>query len=139
MTQTTSNLGNETTLAGTAPHDVIRRAVIVLGLLALALIHLLDLNGKLHETPYLGGLYIALIIASLATAQLTAVREHRLVYVAAASIMAGTMAGYILSRTTGLPSSSVDIGNWLEPLGLASLFVEAVVIAACVPALVRSR
>ena len=36
---------------------------------------------------------------------------------------------YILSRTTGLPNATGDIGNWSEPLGLASLFVEGAVIA----------
>jgi hypothetical protein len=34
----------------------------------------------------------------------------------------------VLSRSTGLPSSSADIGHWEEPLGLASLFVEGLVI-----------
>lgn len=39
-----------------------------------------------------------------------------------------TFAGYSLTRTVGLPQSTGDIGNWLEPIGLASLFVEGVVI-----------
>jgi len=42
--------------------------------------------------------------------------------------------GFILSRTTGLPNASDDIGNWTEPLGLASLFVEGAVIAASLSA-----
>jgi hypothetical protein len=33
----------------------------------------------------------------------------------------------VLSRTTGLPGVSDDVGNWTEPLGLASLWVEGVV------------
>jgi len=32
------------------------------------------------------------------------------------------------SRTVGLPAATGDIGNWLEPVGLASLFVEATVV-----------
>jgi hypothetical protein len=32
------------------------------------------------------------------------------------------------SRTTGLPNSTGDIGNWSEELGLASLFVEGAVV-----------
>ena len=35
----------------------------------------------------------------------------------------------MLSRTTGLPNAMDDIGNWTEPLGLASLFVEGGVVA----------
>ena len=37
--------------------------------------------------------------------------------------------GYVLSRSTGLPGDTGDIGNWTEPLGLASLYVEACVFA----------
>ena len=43
-------------------------------------------------------------------------------------------AGYILSRTVGIPGDSGDIGNWGYTLGTVSLFVEAsfvVIAAAC--------
>ncbi|HEV3169178.1 MAG TPA: hypothetical protein VGZ32_02505 [Actinocrinis sp.] len=131
MAITTS--GRDVATAPTAGYEAVRRTVIVLGLLALALIHLLDLQSKLRETPYLGGLYIALIASSIVIAQLLMRRDHDLLHAAAALLAAAAMVGYVLSRTTGLPASSVDIGNWLEPLGLASLFVEAVVILACLP------
>ena len=38
------------------------------------------------------------------------------------------IVGYVLSRTTGLPHSSDDVGNWSEPLGMASLFVEGFLV-----------
>ena len=40
----------------------------------------------------------------------------------------------MISRTVGLPQGADDIGNWTEPLGLASLFVEGslVVLSAAV-------
>jgi hypothetical protein len=47
--------------------------------------------------------------------------------------------GYVLSRTTGLPGAMGDIGNWTEPLGLASLYVEACVFALGVYGLARLR
>jgi hypothetical protein len=40
-----------------------------------------------------------------------------------------TIAAYAVNRTVGMSSSTADIGNWLEPLGLASLFVEAITAA----------
>jgi hypothetical protein len=39
------------------------------------------------------------------------------------------IAGYVVSRTTGLPNATGDVGNWGEPLGVASLFVEGTVVA----------
>jgi hypothetical protein len=44
-----------------------------------------------------------------------------------------------LSRTTGLPGAMGDIGNWTEPLGLASLYVEACVFALSLYGLARFR
>jgi hypothetical protein len=41
-------------------------------------------------------------------------------------------AGYVINRTVGLPQAIDDIGNWTEPLGLASLLVEGFVIAIAV-------
>jgi hypothetical protein len=42
------------------------------------------------------------------------------------------MIGYVLTRTSGLPDASLDVGNWTEPLGLASLVAEGLVF--CVTA-----
>ncbi|MEA2340710.1 MAG: hypothetical protein QOG11_787, partial [Solirubrobacteraceae bacterium] len=41
---------------------------------------------------------------------------------------AAAAAGFVLTRTVGLPQATGDIGNWMEPLGLASLFVEGTLI-----------
>jgi hypothetical protein len=45
----------------------------------------------------------------------------------------------VLTRTVGLPGATDDIGNWLEPLGLASLFVEGAVILLALTGLLRRR
>jgi hypothetical protein len=42
------------------------------------------------------------------------------------------MLGYVLTRTSGLPDATLDVGNWTEPLGLASLVAEGLVF--CVTA-----
>jgi len=36
--------------------------------------------------------------------------------------------GYLLSRGPGLPDYSDDIGNWAEPLGMASLLIEGCLV-----------
>jgi hypothetical protein len=114
--------------------DIGARATIAIGLAGIGLIHLLDAIGKYNETRYLFWMYVALIAASLATAGAVLFTRTRAAFLAAAGLAASAAAGYVLSRTTGLPNATGDIGNWTEPLGLASLFVEGAVVAVALGA-----
>jgi len=116
-------------------HRTVIRAVGVLGLLGVALIHLLDLQSKFHEVPYLGVAYLGLIAATLATAAVLIRHDSRGAWILALVLAGATFAGYAVSRTTGLPSATDDVGNWLESLGLASLFTETCVVVLSVYAL----
>ncbi|HEY7135683.1 MAG TPA: hypothetical protein VIB48_11500 [Acidimicrobiia bacterium] len=108
--------------------DAVLRAAGVLGLFGIALIHFLDVFGKFSETPYLGVAYVFLMAMSVGAA-LRLVHSHSTAaWVLAGTVAALTILGYVLSRTTGLPGATDDIGNWEEPLGLASLFVEGAVV-----------
>src|SRR5215211_7925785 len=49
---------------------------------------------------------------------------------------AGAFAGYVISRTVGLPGLGVET-EWLEPLGLLSLLVEALFMGLYVMVSVR--
>jgi hypothetical protein len=98
-------------------------------LAGVALIHLLDLPGKLSETPYMFVLYVALMVSSIALAVALIRTDDTRVWAAVAVLPALVIVGYVLSRTTGLPQSNDDIGNWSEPLGMASLFVEGSLVA----------
>jgi hypothetical protein len=49
-------------------------------------------------------------------------------WLAALVLPLGALVAFIWSRTAGLPGDAGDIGNWWEPLGLASLFVEALLV-----------
>jgi hypothetical protein len=100
----------------------------IVGLLGVALIHLLDVTGKFAETPYLGWMYIGLIVACTALAGALVRSSDPRVWLATAALPAAVIVGFVLSRTTGLPQASGDIGNWSEPLGMASLFVEGAVV-----------
>ena len=112
-----------------AVRDGIARTIAAVGLAGVALIHLLDLPGKFHETPYLAWLYIALIVACLAGAAALVRSGDSRAWSVAALLPLGPLAGYVLTRTVGLPQATGDIGNWTEPLGLASLFVEGTLAA----------
>jgi hypothetical protein len=109
--------------------DAAARAVTAVGLAGIALIHLLDSIGKYNETRYLFWMYVALMLGSLASAGAVLFTRLRTAWLAAAALAASALVGFVLSRTTGLPNATDDIGNWTEPLGLASLFVEGAVVA----------
>jgi hypothetical protein len=138
---TTWTRPENTTAASGAQEILIRRVVVVLGLLGIALIHLIDLPSKLDEAALIGVGYIMLIIAALVVAEALVRRAGPALWSAAAGLAGATMLAYVASRTTGLPShgGGNDVGNWGESLGIASLFVEGAVLLVSLSALVRHR
>ncbi len=111
-----------------ADEHQVARAAAVIALGGVALIHLLELQGKLAEVAYLGVGYIALIVGCVAAAAMLVHRNSRAGWMLAGGVALATLIGYSATRTVGLPQSTDDIGNWLEPMGLASLFVEGTVV-----------
>jgi hypothetical protein len=115
-----------------AVRDGIARTIAVIGLAGVALIHLLDLPAKFQETPYLAWLYVGLILGCVLIAAALVRTSGPRARTAAALLPLGAIVGYTLTRTIGLPQAMADIGNWAEPLGMASLFVEGSLVAlAC--------
>ena len=112
-----------------AIRDAVFRATAVVGLAGVALIHVLNEPATFHESTYMAWLFVGLILGSIAAATALATRTDTRVWTAATLLQFGAIAGYVISRTVGLPQSGGDIGNWSEPLGLASLFVEGSVVA----------
>jgi hypothetical protein len=116
-------------LIAQAVREAAVRGTVVVGLAGIAVIHAVDSVGKWSEVRYVFWMYMALIVGALATGGAVLFTRSRLALLAAGAIAASAFAGYVLSRTTGLPSATDDIGNWTEPLGLASLVVEGCVVA----------
>ena len=121
-------------------HHAIRNGVVcglaIVGLAGIASIHLLDAQSQFEETPYLGWVYVALILGPIAIAGSLGGGDQACGWTLAprawpaAGVPAfSAVAGYTLSRTTELPGASGDSGNWGEQLGIASLFVEGTVVA----------
>ena len=108
---------------------VVRRGIAAVGLVSIALVHLLDVPDKFDELPYIGVLFVGLIITSLLLAEGMIRTDDMRVWLVAGVVSAATIVGYAISRTSGLPGDEGDdIGNWTEPLGLASLLVEGIVV-----------
>jgi hypothetical protein len=106
--------------------DGITRTVGAVGLLGIALIHTIDAPGHFvgGADTWLGVAYVGLIVSCLILAALLVCVGDRRVWMAAGGLVATTVIGFMLSRTTGLPGDGGDVGNWGEALGVASLFVE---------------
>ena len=130
---TRPNPAPESRRAGSSP---ILRATAIVGLAAIAYIHLLDLSGKLDETPYLGVAYIGLIVGSIVAIGLL-LTGRMSGFRLGGGLAAATFLGYVLSRTTGLPAATDDIGNWTETLGVWSLIAEGLVVVVSFAALTR--
>jgi hypothetical protein len=111
-----------------AVRDGVARSLAVVGLSGIALIHLLDVQSKFQELPYMGVMYVGLIVLAVVLAGLLVRSSDSRTWLAAALLPALVILGYTLTRTTGLPQDSGDIGNWSEPLGIASLFVEGLLV-----------
>jgi hypothetical protein len=112
-----------------AVRDAVTRGVAVVALAGVALIHVLDAPGTFASAAYKGWLYVGLIFACLAAAAALVRGSDRRAWLAAALFPLGAMLAFVVSRTVGLPQGADDIGNWTEPLGLASLVVEGMLVA----------
>jgi hypothetical protein len=98
-------------------------------------IHIALVPEHLREAPYAGVLFIALSAAALALALALAVRGALVVWTMAGALAMSAMLAYVASRWIGLPAMDDDVGDWLNPLGVAALVVESGAVLACSAAL----
>jgi hypothetical protein len=120
---------------------VVGRSVAVpaaAALVGVCLVHLLDGPGSLSDAFYVGALELALAASCVPLAVLLVIRPTRTIWTAALALNVAAMAAFVLSRTTGLPSSTDDIGNWTQTLGVVNLVVEATLIGLAA-AVIRPR
>ena len=124
-------------LGGTplAEERLLLRGAGIVGLGGLSLTHVLNLQDMLEEAPYLGILYFGPIIGGLLLAGMLVRKDSSLAWIAGGALSFMVIIGYVLTRTTGLPNASGDVGNWSLPLGLASLFVEGWTVLVAIWAL----
>jgi hypothetical protein len=110
--------------------DVIARAMGALALIALAVIHVVDLPPTLGPTPLVGIGYLGIIAAALGVSTVLIARSHWLAWAAAGAVAVMAMGGYVLTRALpgGFLGDHGDVGNWRCPLGIAALSVETLII-----------
>ena len=99
------------------------------------LIHLINSPEDLAEGSYTGLLYLANFVGAL-TAATGIYRGRSWGWGLGALVSVGAFAGYVISRTVGLPGLPVET-EWLEPLGVLSLIVEALFVGLFLTVFVR--
>ena len=119
--------------------DTILRGLGAVLLLGVAQIHFLDVFDKFDENVAQGWMFASLIVGCLVATLALVHRSTLLVWTLAALCGLAPLAGYIVSRSVGLAGATDDIGNWKEPLGLASLSVESSLVVVSFYAMVTRR
>jgi hypothetical protein len=112
----------------TAHSATMRSVALMIGLVGIITVHVMDLPGKMAEVPYIGFLYIGIILAAGFLIHRIISGATRNDFLAAAALAAAVIVGYVVNRTLGMPGAVGDIGNWWEPLGFLSVVIEAWVI-----------
>jgi peptidoglycan/LPS O-acetylase OafA/YrhL len=118
------------------------RAARVLAVAALATtsaVHAPVTIEHLHEIPYLGYTFAALVLLTGAAAGSLLVESRTPVWVAVILLCGGALVAYVVSRTVGLPQADDDIGDWANPLGLVAGAAELVVVVVAGLVLLRRR
>ena len=119
-------------------HDIVPATTQVLGVvsaLALATIHLIEMPEDFEEMPYLGVLFgIGSVLLIVSAVGLIRRPSSGAAWAVGALSAGGMLAGYWISRTVGLPGMEREA--WGEPLGVLSLILEVVFLAAAVTAFV---
>jgi len=104
---------------------------------AIGVIHLVEAPEYWGEVHYIGALFVVTAIGAILAAVAIA-RGDRWGWALGLAIAVGDGAGYVLSRTVGIPRFREN--SWetfLEPVGLASLAVEALFVILAVRLMTR--
>jgi hypothetical protein len=115
-----------------AVDDAIARIVAIGALVAIALVHILQLPTAFDAIGYLGALFIAAVVAAGVLAAVLARTSDDRAWALAGGLAGLILLGYVLSRSVGLPGFTDDMGDWADAPGLASMLLESLeVVVAC--------
>jgi hypothetical protein len=110
---------------------MILRATAIVLLMAIAVIHVVQLVPTFKETPALGVSFVFLIAGAVLVGGWL-VNDRRTAFhlwLPVSGLGTAALFGYGFTRLFSSPLDRVDVGNWSCELGMAALFVEAVLVA----------
>jgi len=102
----------------------------ILLILATGILHYITAAKEYSEARYMGVLFIANFIGSLIAAVGIARRKPGWGWSLGGVIAAGSILGYIQSRTVGMPGMQVE--TWYDPIGIPALIVETLFLLTLV-------
>lgn len=100
------------------------------------LLHLYAALIGYNDAPYLSALFAANFLVSLVAA-VGVMRRQRWGWMLGAAVAGLSIAGYIISRTAGLPGMEPE--SWIDPIGALSLAVEVLYLLTWLVVLVWRR
>ncbi len=95
----------------------------ILLIIVTGVLHYITAPQEYSEARYMGVLFLANFIGSLVSAIGIARRRLGWGWILGVVITAGSILGYIQSRTVGMPGMEVE--EWYDPIGILALLVEA--------------
>jgi len=123
------------------PLDPAVRASAAIGLIAVGIIHVLEIQGQLSGAAWLTAGFVLLAACAPVGGLWLLARPSTAAWSFSGLVCFLAAAGYILTRSVPVPGDTADRGNWLEPLGVAALFTEGIVtiLAVLVLASIATR
>jgi hypothetical protein len=114
-----------------ATTDAILRALGVVTLMGLALVHIVQLVPTFQTMQLLGVGYLLLIAGTVVVSvRLIMGAPTQAQLWAPVMVLAGGAAlAYAFTRVVSTPLDNQDVGNWACTLGMAALFLEAALVA----------
>jgi hypothetical protein len=109
-------------------NDPAVRAVTVIGLIAVGIIHSLEIPGQVSGAVWLTIGFCLLAVVAPGAGLWVLLRPSLLAWEFTGAVCALAAAGYALTRSVPVPGDAGDVGNWLEPLGVAALITEGLVV-----------
>ena len=120
-------------------NKTLTQVTLAFALIGIAVVHIMDLPDKWTEVRYLGIAYVGLIAAATYLAARVISNPKPNEVLASLGLAASVIAGFVINRTVGMPLAMDDIGNWWEPLGLVSLYIEGIAVYLAAKLLLNSK
>jgi hypothetical protein len=127
-----TTITTHTTRSPALADDPAVRAVTVIGLIAVGIVHALEIPGQVSGAVWLTIGFCLIAVVAPAAGLWLLIRPSLLAWELAGLVSGLAAAGYVLTRSVPVPGDAGDVGNWLEPLGVAALITEGVIVIIAV-------